>query len=61
MQIDLDVKCPLFLPDFNKTLIFPTDFRKYANIKFHKNPSSVTRVVPCRGTDRHAETNSGFS
>jgi len=26
-------------------------FENYSNIKFHENPSSVSRVVP-RGTDR---------
>jgi hypothetical protein len=26
-------------------------FEKYANIKFHKNPSSGSRVVPCGQTD----------
>ena len=26
-------------------------FRKYSNIKFHENPSSRSRVVPCRQTD----------
>jgi hypothetical protein len=27
-------------------------FEKYSNIKSHKNPSSVSRVVPCGRTDR---------
>jgi len=26
-------------------------FEKYSNIKFHENPSSVSRVVPCGQTD----------
>ena len=26
-------------------------FEKYSNIKFHKNPSSGSRVVPCGGKD----------
>ena len=26
-------------------------FEKYSNIKFHENPSSGSRVVPCGGTD----------
>jgi len=26
-------------------------FEKYSNIKFHKNPSSGSRVVPCGQTD----------
>jgi len=28
-------------------------FEKYSNIKFHENPSSGSRVVPCGRTDRH--------
>jgi hypothetical protein len=28
-----------------------TVFQKYTNIKFHKNPSSGSRVVPCRQTE----------
>jgi hypothetical protein len=34
---------------------------KYSNIKFHKNPSSGSRVVPGGQTDRHDEANSRFS
>jgi len=29
-------------------------FEKYSNTKFHENPSSGTRVVPC-GTDRRID------
>jgi len=40
-------------------------FENYSNIKFHKNPSSGSRVVPCgqtdKRTDRHDEANSHFS
>jgi len=36
-------------------------FAKYSNIKFHKNPSSGSRVVPDGRTDRHDEANSRFS
>jgi hypothetical protein len=41
------IKQLLFLPDFNQTWIFSTYFRKKnsSNIKFHKNPSSGSRVV----------------
>jgi len=39
------------LSDFNKTLTFSTDFQKYSNTKFYKNPSSGSRVVPCGRTD----------
>jgi hypothetical protein len=34
---------------------------KSTNIKFHENPSSGSRVVPCGRTDRHDEANSRFS
>jgi len=36
-------------------------FEKSSNIKFHGNPSSGSRVVPCGQTDRHDEANSRFS
>jgi len=36
-----------------------TDFRKYSNIDFHKNPSYGSRIVPCGHmdgrTDGHAD------
>jgi len=44
-------KPPLFLSDFNANWIFSADFRKSSNIKFHENPSSGNRVVPCERTD----------
>ena len=36
-------------------------FEQYTNIKFHENPSSGSRIVPCGQTDRHDEANSRFS
>jgi len=36
-------------------------FEKYSNTKFHENPSSGSRVVPCVQTDRHDAVNSRFS
>jgi len=37
-------------------------FEKYSNMKFHENPVSYSRVVPCRQTDGrtdgHDESNS---
>ena len=51
MYIGLHVKYPLFLSDINGTWVFSTDFsKKYSNIKFNENPSSVSRVVPCGQT-----------
>jgi len=41
----------LFLSDFNKTWFFWTKFRKIL-ITFHENPSSGSRVVLCRRTER---------
>jgi hypothetical protein len=29
----------------------PQSLEKCSNVKFHKNPSSGSRVVPCRQTD----------
>jgi len=52
MYIDLHVKCPLFLSNFNETLTFSKNFRKTSkNIKFHKNSSKGSRVIPCGRTD----------
>jgi hypothetical protein len=60
----LHVKHRLYLSDFNETWIFSTYFEKYSNIKFHENPSSGSRVVPCGqtdvGTDGHDEASSRF-
>jgi len=36
-------------------------FGKSSNIKFHKNPSSGSRAVPCGRTEGHDEANSRFS
>jgi hypothetical protein len=45
-------KVPLLLSDFNETSNVYTNFqKKYSNIKFHKNPFSGSRVVPCGQTD----------
>jgi len=39
---------------------FLDSFSKTSNIKFHKNPSGESRVVPCGRTDKHNESNSYF-
>jgi hypothetical protein len=50
----LHVKYPLFFANFIVTWIFSMDFRKKSsNIKFHQNPSSGSRAVPCGRKDRH--------
>jgi len=58
------VKYPSFLFDSIKISTFPIVFRKYSNIKFHENPSSGSRVVPCGQTgglkDRHDEASARF-
>jgi len=36
-------------------------FEKYSNAKFHKNPSSGSRILPCGRTDRHDEPESRIS
>jgi hypothetical protein len=61
MYICLHAKYLVFLSDFNETWISSTDFREHSNIKFHENPSSGSRVVPCGWTDRCEEANSRFS
>jgi hypothetical protein len=61
--ISLHVKCPFFLSDLMK-LEFPRQiFEKYANTKFHTNPSSWSQVIPCGRTHTHPhdEANSRFS
>jgi hypothetical protein len=35
-------------------------FEEHSNIKFHENPSSGSRVVPCGRKDRHGEANRRF-
>ena len=44
----------LLKPQFSQIL------EKYWRIKFHENPSSGSRTVPCGWTDRHYEANSRF-
>jgi len=55
MYFGLHVKYPVLLSDFTEIWIFWTDFRKSSNIKFHENPSSWSRVVPCGRTDRRTD------
>ena len=39
-----------------KSKFSPQIFKKYSNIKFHKNPSSGSQAVPCAQTDRQTNT-----
>ena len=57
MYISLHVKCPLFLSNFINVDISRQMFEKSSNIKFHENPSSGSRVVPCGRKDTHDEAN----
>jgi hypothetical protein len=44
-----------------KLPFYGNTFEKNANIKFHDNPSSGSRFVPCgHKQDRHGEANSLF-
>jgi hypothetical protein len=52
MYIGCHVKYPLFLSDFNENQLSQQIFEKSPNIKFHKNPSSGSQVVPCERKDR---------
>ena len=59
MYIGLQVKYPLLFLDINQAWIFSTAFEKSADIKFHENPSSRSRVVQMR-KDKRGEANSRF-
>ena len=57
MFIGLHIKRPLLLSHFNEKWIFPEDFSKNTpNTKFHKNPSSGSRVVPHGRRDGQTDT-----
>jgi hypothetical protein len=51
MYIDLHVKCFYSCPILKKLQFSQQIFEKSSNIKFHENPSSGSRVVPCERTD----------
>jgi hypothetical protein len=45
-------KAAVSLVRFQWHLIFSTDLEKHSNTKFHENPSSGGRVIPCWPTDK---------
>jgi len=54
MQGVLKFKCKTPVPKrLMKLEFFGQIFEKFSNIKFHENPSSGSRVVPCGQTDKH--------
>jgi len=61
MNSSLRVKYPQVLWDFNQNLNFLDRLsEKYTNMKFHENPSSWSRVVPCGQTDGHDKAKQSF-
>ena len=46
-----------YLSGSKETWFFSIDCQKILKYQFHENPSSGSRVVPCRQTDRHDKTN----
>jgi hypothetical protein len=57
--------CPILMkPEFPRKIL-----EKCSNVKYHENPTSGNRVIPCgktgkrtdRRTDRYDEANSRFS
>jgi hypothetical protein len=69
MYIDIHIKYPLFLSNFNETKFSRQIFEIYSSIKLHENLSSGSRVGPCRQaggqmdgwTDTQEEANICFS
>ena len=59
MYIGLHVKYPLFLSDFNETLIFLADFRNILNYNILWKSAHRKLSCPVR-TDRHDETDDRF-
>jgi hypothetical protein len=57
MYIELHVKYPLFMPDFNETLIFSTDFAKNTQMSNFMKIRTVGAELFMR-TDRHDKATS---
>jgi hypothetical protein len=51
--LQVRVEYPLFLSGLMKFEFCRQIFERCSYIKFHENPSSGSRVVPCGQTDRH--------
>jgi hypothetical protein len=58
--LDLHVKYPVFLPDFNQVRIFSTHFHKSPQYQLHGNPFIAIRADACGHTDGHSEGNRHF-
>jgi hypothetical protein len=61
MHTGLNGKYSMFFSDFFETWIFFDRFSNNTCIKCHENPTSWSRVVPCRRTDRQDGVNNHFS
>ena len=61
MYSGLNESTPYSCPMLMKLEFSRQNFGKCSNIKFHQNPSSGSRSVPCGQKDRHNEDNSHFS
>ena len=58
-NVTVHVKYSLLLSYFNKISFSRQLFKNYSNTKFHKNPSSGSRVVSCGRTDLWTERRTG--
>ena len=47
----------IFLSQFNENWTLLTDIRTHSNIKFHKNPSGGSWILPCGRTDAPTRRN----
>jgi hypothetical protein len=52
MYLDLQLKFPALLPDFNQMCICSTDVAYVLSLKYHGNPSSGSCADTCGETDK---------